>query len=111
MTDKPTHPAFLISAKYVVDPQDNAAYKALLARAAETANQRSGCFFLNAAQDVLDPNVFHLTEGWASEEAFTEQLNSDEFQYVLKEALKLRIVHRSGTKYIVADSQALEMPS
>ncbi|MDH7972851.1 antibiotic biosynthesis monooxygenase [Sphingomonas sp. AR_OL41] len=104
-------PAFLISARYVVDPADTAAYKALAGRMAEAAHRRAGCSFLNAAQDVLDPNIFHLTEGWISEEAFHEHLASDTFQAVLREALELRIIERSGKMYFVAGEQTLDMPS
>ncbi len=111
MTTQQHTPAFLISARYVLDPADTAAYKMLAARMAEAAHRRPGCSFLNAAQDVLDPNVFHLTEGWVSQQAFDEHLASDEFQAVLKEALGLRIVARSGSIFFVSGAQALDMPS
>jgi quinol monooxygenase YgiN len=111
MTEEQVNPAFLISANYVVDQADTTVFKALTARMAKAAHQRAGCSFLNAAQDVLDPNSFHLTEGWISQAAFDEHLNSVEFQSVLKEALALRIVKRSGAIYFVAGVQALEMPS
>lgn len=111
MPDQSTTPAFLIHARYVLDPGDTATFKGLAARMAETAHRRDGCFFLNAAQDVSDPNTFHLTEGWASQDAFNGHIGSPEFQSVLGEALRLRIVHRSGTMFLVAGRQELEMPS
>jgi quinol monooxygenase YgiN len=104
-------PEFLIIAKYVVEPADTAAYKVLAARMAQAAHRQAGCSFLQAAQDVLDPNTFHLTEGWVSQDAFNEHLNSEQFQAVLQEALKLRIIERSGTMYFVAGVQILDMPS
>ncbi|HWU71902.1 MAG TPA: antibiotic biosynthesis monooxygenase [Sphingomonas sp.] len=111
MTDQQATAAFVISAKYVLDPTDTAAFKDLAARMAQAARRRSGCSFLNAAQDVLDPNIFHLTEGWTGQSELAEHFNSDEFQTILKEALGLRIRERSGTIYLVSGTQPLEMPS
>lgn len=111
MTDQTAKPALLISASYVLDPADTAAYKALAAHMTKAARARPGCVFLNAAQDVLDPDTFHLTEGWSSEEALSAHFASDEFQAILAAALKLKILARSGTMYQVSGAQALDMPS
>lgn len=111
MTEEAIKPALLISASYVLDPIDSAAFKVLAARMAKAARARTGCVFLNAAQDVLDPDTFHLTEGWASEEALRAHLASNAFQAILAAALKLRIRARSGTIYLVSGSKALEMPA
>lgn len=111
MSEDTTTPAFLIVARYTLDPADTAAFKAITARMAEGAHRRPGNLFLHAAQNVADANVFHLTEGWASQAAFDEHLHSAEFQAVLGEALALRIIERSGFIYFVAGAQALDMPS
>lgn len=111
MTSQPSVPAFLVRARYVIDPADTPAFKAIATRMAEHANQQDGCCFLNAAQDVLDPNIFHLVEGWVSKEAFERLFASSEFQEVLKAALALNVVERSGTLYFVSGTQALEMPT
>ncbi|WP_421846329.1 putative quinol monooxygenase [Novosphingobium sp.] len=111
MTEEAAKPALLISASYVLDPADTAAYKVLAARMAKAARARPGCVFLNAAQDVLDPETFHLTEGWASEHDLNAHLASEAFQSVLAAALKLRIRARSGTMYLIGGAQELDMPS
>ena len=104
-------PAFLISATYVVDPADAPKFREIAARMAERAASREGCSFLHATQDLLDAQTFRLIESWASWEAFNEYAASDEFQAVLKEALALRILDRSGTMFFVSSAEALEMPS
>ena len=111
MTQAKTTPAFLINSTYVVDPVDTPAFKALAIRMAEGAHSRAGCSFLNATQDLADPDTFHLSEGWESQEIFNEHLNSDEFQSILKATLALRIVDRFGMIYFVSGMQNLNMPS
>lgn len=111
MTTQPGVPAFLVRARYLIDPADTPAFKAIVTRMAAHANSREGCCFLNAAQDVLDANTFHLVEGWASQEAFQALGATSEFQEALKAALALKVVDRSGTLYFVSGTQALEMPT
>ena len=111
MTSHQAAPSFIIKATYVLHPDDVEAYKKLAARFATTASQRAGNAFLHATQDVLDSNVFHLMEGWESQQAFEEQLASEAFQAILKAALALRITHRSGTRFQISDMQQLEMPA
>ncbi|MEG3175362.1 antibiotic biosynthesis monooxygenase [Sphingomonas sp. RB3P16] len=111
MVDANATPAFLIVANYVLDPADAEAFQRIAARMAEQAKRRPGNVFLNAARDVADPNIFHLTEGWASQEALDEHFRSDAFQAVLSEALALRIVARSGSIFFISGAQALDMPS
>lgn len=111
MAEQEAAPAFLISARYVVDAADIGAFKNVAARMVEHARRRPGCSFLNAAQDVSDPGTFHLTEGWSSEDALNARIGSEEFQAVLGEALRLRIRSRSGTMFFVSGKQDLEMPA
>lgn len=111
MTSYQSVPSFIIKATYVLHPEDVEAYKKLAARFAKTASQRAGNSFLHATQDVLDSNVFHLMEGWESQQAFQEQLVSEAFQAILKEARALRVTQRSGTRFQISDVQPLEMPA
>lgn len=104
-------PAFLIKATYVIDPADIEVFKAIAGRFAVEVVQRHGCAFLNATQDVLDPTVFNLIEGWENQQAFEDQLASKEFQAVLGEALALRIIHRSAARFEVSGVSELDMPS
>jgi quinol monooxygenase YgiN len=111
MTTQHSVPAFLVRARYVIDPPDTPEFKAIVMRMAAHANSQQGCCFLNAAQDVLDPNTFHLVEGWASREAFQAFGATSQFQEALKAALALKVVDRAGTLYFVSGTQALEMPT
>lgn len=111
MTQQHNDPVFLIKATYSLDPGDVEAFKAIAAQLAISASQRPGCAFLNATQDVLDPRIFYLLEGWDSQAAFEAQLNSEAFQALLKQALALRIAARSGTRYQVSAVEPLPMPA
>ncbi|QYE33295.1 hypothetical protein KZX46_00345 (plasmid) [Polymorphobacter sp. PAMC 29334] len=111
MTGETQTPAIIITAKYVHAATDAAAFKVLASRMAADAQRRPACIFLNAAEDVDCPSIFHLTEAWASESGFAEHASSEAFQAVLKDALTLRILQRSGTMFTVSGAQALEMPS
>lgn len=111
MSTQPDVPAFLVRARYRIDPADTAVFKTVVTRLAEHSPKQKGCCFLIAAQDVLDPNIFHLVEGWASQEAFESLGATPEFQEVLKAALAMKVVERSGTRYSVSEAQALQMPT
>lgn len=52
-----------------------------------------------------------LRRGFVAKEAFSRLGASFEFQTVLKAALALKVVDRSGTIYLVSGSQALQMPT
>ena len=78
---------------------------------ASEADARDGCAFLDVAQDVSDPAIFRLIEGWRDQAALDAHLASGEFQAVLKEAAALGIVDRSADVYSIAGMKALNMPS
>lgn len=60
---------------------------------AQTVNKQ-GCLYYIASQDVKHPNVFQLTEGWASQADMDVHVASPEFKQMLEQAFKLRILRR-----------------
>ena len=104
-------PAFVINTTYRIDREDVSAFAALCSRMAINAAKREGCAFLHATQDVLDPATFHLFEGWLSQEAFDAHLASGDFQGVLRDAMRLRIVERFGDIIFVSGMKKLDMPT
>ena len=111
MADKPSTPMFLLRTTYLLDPADVDAFRPLVAQVAQNARCAEGNVFLDAAQDVIEPNRFHLIEGWESKDHLDRALAGEAFQAILKQALALRILDRGGTIYFVAGVEALAMPT
>ncbi len=111
MKNSPSIPTFLINATYRIHPEDISAYSALAARMVKAAARREGCSFISAAQDVLDVATFHLLEGWESRDNFDSHIASSDFQGILKEAMKLRIIDRFGDIVFVSSVEKLDMPT
>ena len=84
-----------IVGSYEIDPQDAAAFAAIAAQSVANTVNKPGCLYYIASQDVTQPNVFHLTEGWASQAALDEHVASLAFKAMLDAAFKLRIVKRA----------------
>ncbi len=66
------------------------------------AEKIKGCRFYAFAQDLVDPNTFHLIEGYENERAYEEHENSDTFLNALAHVVKnVRILDRQGVRYDV----------
>ena len=111
MSNETTIPALLSKATYHLHTDDVAAFKPIAVRVAQAARESAGCVSFEAAQDLTDPTLIHLIEGWASHEALAAFATSDGFQALLKEAMALRILGRSVTAYLVSGIENPEMPS
>lgn len=103
--------SMLVVTTYRVHPDDAGAFKALNERMAADARRRPGNNFLLVAQDIGDPAVFHLTEGWTDQAAIEEHIAGYDFQTVLAEAQKLRIEERVATVYRAVREYELGMPA
>ena len=104
-------PALLVYTTYHVVPGDVEAFRSLALRMPTMAKARDGCAFLDVAQDISDPAIFRLIEGWRDQAALDAHGASDEFQAVLKDAAALRIVGRAIDIYSVAERKTINMPS
>ncbi len=100
----------LIVTTYRVHPEDTDAFKAINERMASDARRREGNRFLHVAQDIGNPAVFHLTEGWNDQQSIDEHIAGDDFQTVLAEAQKLRIEGRTAKLYAADFGYELGMP-
>ncbi len=100
----------LIVTTYRVHPDGADAFKAINERMAADARRREGNRFLLVAQDIGNPAVFHLTEGWNDQQSVDEHIAGDDFQKVLAEAQKLRVEDRTATVYGAVLKHELGMP-
>ena len=79
---------------YKVDPADAAAFAKLAADSVEAISQKEGCLYYIASQDLRQPGVFHLSEGWAGQAALDKHTNSPDFKAMIEKAMTLRILSR-----------------
>ena len=79
---------------YKVDPADAAAFAGIAAGSVLATASKPGCLYYIASQDVVEPGVFHLAEGWADKATLDKHGSSPDFQEMLAKAMKLRILSR-----------------
>lgn len=84
-----------IVGSYEIDPLDVAAFARIATESIELTLNKQGCLYYIASQDVKNPNVFHLTEGWATQADLDSHGASPGFKNMLEQAFKLRIVSRA----------------
>lgn len=101
--DKTLPTASVVSAYYRVHPEDRQIFIDAVIPDMIAAAKINGCIYYAFAQDLTDPNTFHLVEGWANEEAYEAHENSDTFLKALSTVVKnVRILDRQGVRYDVA---------
>ena len=111
MSDETTIPALLSKATYHLHIDDVAAFKLIAIRVAQAAREQAGCIFFDAAQNLADPTLINLIEGWDSHDTLAAFAASNGFQALLKEAMALRILDRSVSVYLVSGVENPPMPS
>jgi len=83
-----------IVGSYEIDPLDVAAFTKIAAESVEQTVNKQGCLYYIASRDLQKPNVFHLTEGWATQADLDNHGASPVFKNMLEQAFKLRILGR-----------------
>lgn len=83
-----------ITGSYKSDPQDASAFASIATESMAKSVGKPGCLYYILSQDLTEPNVFHLADGWASQTASDEHLASADFRETLEEAFRLRILSR-----------------
>ena len=67
------------------------------------AQELLGCVYYAFAQDLTDPNTFHLTEGYSDLESYERHENAASFLSALKTVVQsVRILDRQGVRYDIA---------
>lgn len=106
-----SQPEFLIDATYKLHPDDVPAFRTLAAEMVVVSRRRPGCTSFDIAQDVTDPTVFRLIEGWETRADLDAHFASAPFQALLADMLKLRVFDRHADAIFVSGVEALPMPS
>ena len=79
---------------YRVHPDDAAAFTKIAAQCVEQTVNKPGCLYFSISEDVSEPGLFHLSEGWTDRAALDKQMASAEFAEILEQAGRLRILSR-----------------
>lgn len=81
---------------YRLHPDDAPAFAKIARQCVEQTVTRPGCLYFTIAEDVSEPGLFHLSEGWADRAALDEHLASADFAEILDQAGRLRILGRQA---------------
>lgn len=101
--DKSLPTNITVSAYYRVHPEDRQTFIDAVIPDMTAAQAMPGCVYYAFAQDLIDPNTFHLTEGWADFDAYEAHENAETFLTALSTVVKnVRILHREGVRYDTA---------
>lgn len=100
--DKDLPTQIVVSAYYRVDPQDRQTFIDAVIPDMQAAHNMPGCIYYAFAADLIDPNLFHLTEGWADEAAYEHHEQAPSFLKALAQVVNnVRILDRQGVRYLV----------
>lgn len=101
--DKTNATQIVVSAYYRVHPEDRQAFIDAVKPEMQAAQKMPGCVFYAFSQDLVNPDAFHLSEGWADLAAYEHHEYADTFLTALATVVKnVRILHREGMRYDVA---------
>lgn len=93
----------VFNAYYRVHPDDRQKFIDAVADHIPFTANYPGCVFYVFAADILDPNTFHLSEGWVDEAAIDIHHNDEPFRKALGEVMStVRILDHQGQRYEVA---------
>jgi quinol monooxygenase YgiN len=95
MREYPQHYLVLVG-RYEVDPQDSSAFASIAAQCVAQTTVKPGCLYFTIAQDVTNPGVFHLSEGWVDRAALDAHLASADFATIVEQVSRLRLRHREA---------------
>ncbi|PZP45575.1 MAG: antibiotic biosynthesis monooxygenase [Pseudopedobacter saltans] len=101
--DKSQSTQVTVSAYYKVHPEDRQTFMDAVIPEMMEANKMEGCIYYAFAQDLTDPNTFHLLEGWRDQDAYENHENAASFLKALATVVQnVRIVDREGVRYDIA---------
>ncbi|MEU9337135.1 antibiotic biosynthesis monooxygenase family protein [Streptomyces sp. NPDC048290] len=99
--DQPTR--IVYSTYYRVHPEDRQKFIDAVTPHLAVEAQIPGVVYYVFAQDITDPNTFHLSEGFRDQAALDEHDRSPAFAEALRKVRdSVRILDRQGQRYVVA---------
>lgn len=101
----------VISSYYRVHPEDREKFIEAVVPHLETTAAQPGCIYYVFAQDITDPNAFHLSEAWADDEALARHMVDPPFIKAVSDVMStVRILDNQGQIYNVASQDLVGPP-
>ena len=85
-----------IVATYTMHPDDAKAFRDIATISVEKTINKDGCIYYYIGEDVRQPGVFHLSEGWRDRAAYDKHAASADHTKTIENALTLRITGREA---------------
>jgi quinol monooxygenase YgiN len=103
-------PGLVIAATFEMAPEDREKTIELSRRVVQETRKEKGCLFYAFANDILDPNIFRISEGWTDEAALNAHLATPHVTAYLEDMGKLKMLSMTATRYNVASMSDLLAP-
>lgn len=98
-----TKTGVVYNAYYRVHPDDRQKFIDAVADHIPFTARQPGCVFYVFAADILDPNTFHLSEGWENQDAISIHDVAEPFQKALRYVMTtVTILDHQGQRYEIA---------
>lgn len=92
---------------YKLHSADVERFRMIAAASVETTRSKEGCLYYSFAEDVSEPGLFRVAEGWRDRAALDLHLSSPDFRDTLRQAGELRITERQVYTFTASDSRSL----
>ena len=92
---------------YKLHPEDAGKFQTIAAASVAPTRGKDGCLYYSFAEDVEEPGLFRVTEGWRDREALDSHLASPDFAETLRQAGTLRITDRQIHTFTASNGQSL----
>ncbi|NKF23804.1 putative quinol monooxygenase [Solimonas marina] len=100
--------AFLaLTGHYKLHPEDVVRFREIAAASVAATVGKDGCLYYTIAEDVAEPGVFRLAEGWRDRASLDRHLASADFGKTLAQAGALRIIERQAHTSIASGRTSL----
>ncbi len=92
---------------YKLHPTDAEAFRAIAAASVAPTRAKDGCLHYAFAEDVTEPGLFRVAEGWRDRAALDAHLASPDFAETLRQAGELDIMDRQIMTFTASNGQSL----
>jgi quinol monooxygenase YgiN len=111
ITSRDTPTQIVFNAYYRVHAEDRQKFIDAVERHIPFTADLPGCIFYVFAADILDPNTFHLSEGWADQAAIDRHNDTELFQKALNDVMAtVRILDHQGQRYNIGTQESGDPP-
>jgi quinol monooxygenase YgiN len=101
----------VISSYYRVHPDDRQKFIDAVVPHLETTAAQPGCIYYVFAQDIADPDAFHLSEAWADDEALERHMADPAFIKAVSDVMStVRVLDNQGQIYNVSSQAPVGPP-